>query len=1288
MIDSNDLTTLFNSTRRDAQGLLPQLVRRLIFASCADYELTHFEVPVGDDIRLHGWDGKLGFNGEHPYLPSGNSVWEMGVSAHPESKAEDDYAKRTTKPRGVTPSNTAFVFVTPHVWVGREKWIESKRGEGVWADVRVVDGSILAAWLERTPGIALWIAEALGRSIRGLQSLDRYWRSAVVNRYAPTVTPALMIGGRATARDQFVEFLRSSGDVISLIGESTEEAVAFAVAVCSELGSNEQRSRLLILSESVATEHLAALSQDHTVILTEPDLYPTVRSEALDHLRFVVAERRHARARTSPDSIDLGAPARKAVAASLHEMGLSEEEADRIAAESKGSLHAVLWMIAQPDRGSLAWATGRVAAELAPLVLAGQWTANEHPDHEVIAELVRRDYREIRQTLAEWSGPGNPLERRGATWDWKAWEFAWTRLAPALHRDDIDRYLKIAREVLGAADPALELPPEDRWLAPIRGKVHRYSAALREGVAQSLVLLAINGDLVPDIDGQGAAHRFVESLLQVSNPAARWISLGTWLPDLAEAAPDAFLDALEGLTDDPSAVKELFTEGGMFGSSPHTNVLWALEQLAWSPDHLGRVVLALGRLATLDPGGRLANRPSKSLRMIMLPWHPATGATVENRIGALKLLFAHMEQVGWDCAASLLPRSHDIGDPFARPKWREWAKGIKKHVTLRDYWSFQEQLVDLLREHAGSRGDRWRVLLEAAPALCAKHRDLGSTVVEALRNLKPGELDRQDAFALGDAVRALVMRHENMRDAEWSMKGDVLETFCKLRDHLQPALRRDRERWLFARHPEALVHSKLPSSERWERLNSFRAGALYSVLGEEGFDAIFDWATEVEDPESLGRTLAGLELSSEQERRLLRIGFDVVGTVDSRPPYACLAYGYVSAKAHAAGAGWYDDALTMLRKDMGVEATSFFLQALGYGIGIWRLVERQEAEVQSAYWRDVRLHVLDLDECEIAVPKLLVANRPFKVVDLVAMLVHDVEKKEFTPKDHDRLLCLAKTAVDIQTDHLPRDEHVVANSISYEIEMLLSYIESRGVPRQDLARWEWTWLPLIRNGSRNLKALQAELSDSPDLFVELLKWVYRSSQASETEGEASETDRGRGQLAYHLLEAWNRVPGLSPDAQPHGEDALGGGLGPISPAWTGAIDESALLAWVDRATKLAVEADRVEMCYQHIGRQFAYAPAGRNGVWPCIAVCKVIERARNEDLEEGMLVGVTNRRGVHHITGDGEQETTMANKFRQWCEQIRLEHPRTGTVLRRLAEYYERAAKREIEQGRLEEYDR
>ena len=63
-----------------------------------------------------------------------------------------------------------------------------------------------------------------------------------------------------------------------------------------------------------------------------------------------------------------------------------------------------------------------------------------------------------------------------------------------------------------------------------------------------------------------------------------------------------------------------------------TGLLWALELLAWYPEHLTRTTLLLGKLA------RKHKRPKDILRAIFLTWLPQTGATVPERNAALTLL--------------------------------------------------------------------------------------------------------------------------------------------------------------------------------------------------------------------------------------------------------------------------------------------------------------------------------------------------------------------------------------------------------------------------------------------------------------------------------------------------------------------------------------------------------------------------------------------------------------------------------------------------------------------------
>lgn len=166
------------------------------------------------------------------------------------------------------------------------------------------------------------------------------------------------------------------------------------------------------------------------------------------------------------------------------------------------------------------------------------------------------------------------------------------------------------------------------------------------------------------------------------------------------------------------------------------------------------------------------------------------------------------------------------------------------------------------------------------------------------------------------------------------------------------------------------------------------------------------------------------------------------------------------------------------------------------------------------------------------------------------------------------------------------------------------------------------------------------------------------------------------------------MPGLEVGAQVRAENTIDNGLGPITPAVIGTVNSGALTAWITQARKLAAEKDRIEVADSRIGQILAYAPADADGLWPCEPVRAAIETTASTEIEQGLVTGVLSRRGTHFVGRDGVQEARLSAQFRAWCERIRVAQPRTGKVLRELAEYYERDSKNEVARGRVEEFDR
>src|SRR5699024_630008 len=135
--------------------------------------------------------------------------------------------------------------------------------------------------------------------------------------------------------------------------------------------------------------------------------------------------------------------------------------------------------------------------------------------------------------------------------------------------------------------------------------------------------------------------------------AQLWASVEDVSPFLAEAAPDVFLRA-------------------------------ALEGVARSQRHPGFSVEILAKLAEIDPGGKLSNRPAASLRNIFRPWIPQTSAPAETRVRTLDALLQRHRDVTWSLLLALLSEDHEVGRRTHRPRFRDWVAEDQPTLTHED----------------------------------------------------------------------------------------------------------------------------------------------------------------------------------------------------------------------------------------------------------------------------------------------------------------------------------------------------------------------------------------------------------------------------------------------------------------------------------------------------------------------------------------------------------------------------------------------------------------------------
>src|SRR2546426_5318151 len=107
-----------------AKLMLPDLIRRLVFATVPREALQKIDFPAGAEIHRPGYDGTTSTTQGTAFVPKGIAFWELGCEiGSPRGKAQQDYETRIAEhqgrlARGETENlkGTAFIAVTPVDW--------------------------------------------------------------------------------------------------------------------------------------------------------------------------------------------------------------------------------------------------------------------------------------------------------------------------------------------------------------------------------------------------------------------------------------------------------------------------------------------------------------------------------------------------------------------------------------------------------------------------------------------------------------------------------------------------------------------------------------------------------------------------------------------------------------------------------------------------------------------------------------------------------------------------------------------------------------------------------------------------------------------------------------------------------------------------------------------------------------------------------------------------------------------------------------------------------------------
>lgn len=1228
-IESEDLANW--GPTRDGQEHGPELIGRLILGTVGP--AADFRFPAGDSVLFAGWDGICSIEAGAGKVPDGVSVWEMGGQRlKVREKAEGDYKKRSKGATTIDRKDTTYVCVTPQRWPKKENWRKAKIAEEIWKDVRVIDGDDLVHWLDLCPGAARWLAVRLGKrrtDLREIRQAFDEWSLAT----EPRLSADLLLSDRDDQATQIRRWLAGQPAVFPLPAESAEEATAFLRAVLEPLPPLHRayREDLMFVAESKeAARSCIGLSAKLVVVLMDADPGLAKSLERDGHHVFMALG---AETVARPDVPRLARPWKLTIRIALERMNIDPQKAQVLASGCGRSL-TVLRRLMQtgPDRKP-SWSVAPVSTSLIAAMLAGGWDGANPVDRDIMERLGGRRYEDIESDLTAFASFDGPLRRSGSMWKLASLRDIWPLLADQLTSRHLDLLTDDFLKVFSTDNPAFDAPAENAWL-PSNKPPSVASTLLRHGLTETLIALAVFPGLLQGVpDAAYRSRAAVRKLLEGADER-RWWSLSDDYRLLAEASPEALLDALEeGLRANPTPIMPLFRsdEGFVHRVEYLADLMWAMEILAWNPDYLGRVAMLLARLAELDPGGTFSNRPNQTLRTIFLPISPRTFASHAARMEVLDAIIRRFPKVGWKLLVDLAPDIHPLFDSSAAPSWRDFpAEASPRVVTVSEDY---RHVGGLMIAEVGNDLKRWSDVFDNWNAFDGTWRE------EALRALTDATdaASPEDRNAFREMLRRLIGKHQQFPDAHWTMKADVLAPLKALYERLEPTDAIERLGWLFG-SPDYKFRSDRSWLELEREAEEARHAAAEEILATATPDAVIAMAKTVRNARLLGDAVAAAAISDETKN-------DFFEQALYDPTLEDFLRGLVTRIGFTRDESWLRERLEQgVERKEDADLLSRIGLLLSHEKRNWEAIERADADVAMRYWKRMNAFAPGAkDDPEYVVGKLLAAGNGHAAMSWIAAY-------PAMPVSTALIASVLRhpSTLDMSGVH---DGGMFQHEA---IELFKRLDADASFSRQEIAQLEWIYYRALEHGSRPAKWLDEAIAGDPGFFVHLLSMFYSADVPS----SPSESERNMARQAYRVLNGWSVVPGTKAD---------------------GEIDGERLRSWVDEVLRLAKEKRLSDVAESKIGAILARAPEKGGLPWPPQAVRQLIEHVGSKELENGFFVAERNKHGssMRRMTEGGSIERSVASRYRDLAKAAGTADVRTRGLLIKLAESYEREAEEE-----------
>lgn len=830
---------------KECQQLLPELIKRLIDTSMSNMNKISF--PSGDATFLPGWDGIVSCDENIDIVPVGISLWECGANNGVSQKINRDFKKRDDNPLGYDKKESTFVFVTPRIWKGAERWRQT-HGDG-WKKVVVYTAIELERWIDKNPTVGMWMASMLRKLPSSGCLLPVYYWNTWAQGESLKLPIEIILHGRSEVQNKVIETCFKGGSII-LQSLTQDEGIAFAIATLMANKTDILLNKAIVATEKNAYEELVEHYDNLIIIttITEGVHYSVKRG----HVIIIISTP----ADSFKDAIQLPRIEREGFISSAVKMGIDEAKARAYATDTARDINVFrrrLGIAIEKPR----WANS--ITDLFPAIMVGKWNDSYPGDKEIIKKLAGMEYEQFELLLSKHvEEEDSPLLHIAHLWrmqsPYEAIEY--TLRSKHIPTSFFDIYKDICLELIKDDDvEAVEKLEESEFLFH---KINqKYSNAIKEGVFQNLCLLSVLDDSEDKNVAQWVDTTITLMLKDWS--FIRFLSNRHFLTSLAEASPNSFLYFVEHI---PQEQRDniFLPRKKSFSLSEwdisYTELLWALELLAWDAKYLKRVTRLLLSFTEYANESNYENRPINSLFSIYRFFLPQTYVPFDDRMTILEILSEKYSK----CVFVLCKRmceSMSAGSmlaPSVHFKWRMFGMLEAPKSCLYPTLPELNRIINLMLGCCDYTGDSIAELI----TLSSK-ANMGAVRTPILNGIKQHLTEVDDKQTILDTLRKEITHHLQYEGTPWALNETELEPYQELFNEIEPEDVLLKHAWLFEGYYAQLPHKRNRDyREEYEEQEKVRLEAIREIVQNRGEKGLWDFVHIVKFPESMARGIVSL----------------------------------------------------------------------------------------------------------------------------------------------------------------------------------------------------------------------------------------------------------------------------------------------------------------------------------------------------------------------------------------------------------------------------------------------